>query len=196
MKSFGRLIPVVCLCVFLSVDAFAASDESDISFVGTATAPGVYQLTIDFKLSPDSMSFLIFSQPDEVLLCAIISPDAEAQLIEQIEKMAPMEIVIAKLDQCLVKTEIPWTPDHENRFVFNTVQLQRGTIIIDTLAEVTSNNPEWIEFIMETDATGCMTMGRCGTGRPFWGPTCDPCEYTICCYGSTGFIQCGNILCP
>ena len=159
MKSYGRLIPVVLLCVFLSSSAIAVADKSEFSFVGKVTAPGIYQLELSISSAPDTMSFLVFAQPQQDLLFAVIDPDAEAQLIEQIEKMAPIGIVFAELQDGVVKAEIPWIPVHDNQFAFETARLQRGSTIIETIAEVSSNNPEWIEFIMETDQTGCMTMG-------------------------------------
>ncbi|MBN1296446.1 hypothetical protein JXA80_06675 [bacterium] len=44
-------------------------------------------------------------------------------------------------------------------------------------------------------AAGCYTIGRCGSGPRIWGPFCDPCEWTLCCYGNHGYIVCGELLC-
>ena len=42
--------------------------------------------------------------------------------------------------------------------------------------------------------TGCFTDGICGANRIF-GPYCDPCRYTLCCYEDYGYITCGLKLC-
>lgn len=49
-------------------------------------------------------------------------------------------------------------------------------------------------IVFSEKATGCFTDAMCGANRIF-GPFCDPCEYTLCCYEDYGYIKCGNLLC-
>ncbi|MBN1880241.1 hypothetical protein JW823_09050 [bacterium] len=195
--NFYRSLMVFTLfaCFFASV-AGAGPVYSDLYFAARSDSAGMYSLTISAGLQPDAVCLLFYAEPGDVLICAIIDPDAGQDLVGAIEKLGPLALEFNKLDNCNLKVEIAWRPVFENKVSVRTATLDKNELIQNGLANVVSNTLDPVEFVIETDSTGCFSMGRCGTGRPFWGPVCDPCIFTVCCYGSTGFIICEETLCP
>lgn len=189
--------------LFLICPVFAgAAHKCDMFFSASVLKPGIWTIRINGDLDEVTRCLLMVAEPSGEWLVAVLDPDADEELIDAIIELNPVFMDFCRMNNLNVNADLSGDPFKTDRISFQIASLIKGVPIISEIVGVYSNTFERIEFGIEignesgTDSSGCIPMARCGTGRPFWGPNCDPCEYTICCYGSMGYIQCGQILCP
>lgn len=197
MTKFRICVLIIVFLACLPV-AVADADDAHLLFSASVPQPGIWSIRITGGLEDNTECLLMVADLKNEFLVAVVDPDADEQLINNVIALNPAYLDFCKLSNLNLRVELPREPSAVNRISFHKASLNKCDLIITEIVGVYSNAFDRIEFGIEagTDTSGCMTMGRCEGGRPFWGPTCDPCEFTVCCYGSIGFIQCGEILCP
>lgn len=191
---FILVLILALLCPALAGDF----EKCELLFSASVRQPGIWSIRITGNLEDITQCLLMVTEPSDELLVAVIDPDADDRLVDAVIELNPVFLDFCPMKNLNLKTNLSVNPSKADRISFQKASLQKGIPVITEIVGVYSNTFDQIEFgiVSDTDSSECIPMARCGTGRPFWGPQCDPCEYTICCYGSMGFIQCGLFLCP
>ena len=196
------------VCLILMIVAFAVqSEESAISkeslnhiwLEGYVTQDNQYVLDIEFTLTDKIISsVLLYSEPGHSLLCGLVNPEITSpESLEKIKLQKPRTLAIGSTttSKSRVVDSVPVLTSDQISVECHVIS-EKGNAITE-IANITLNSYENFGFGLgfAPDGTGCFTWGKCGNGPEFQGPYCDPCISTLCCYGDSGYIVCGHVLC-
>lgn len=158
---------------------------------------GEVQMDLSFQFPPNTICLQLFSEPSHTLLVLIQQDGVDLPKELSACATSPLFHASSNLLDDKIQSLLPLLNSEDTFFTGYINSLSNGILIENRFMEVHSNSLNNISFSIgfESDDTGCMTIGQCSNGPRFFGPYCNPCFYTICCYGDYGYILCGLVPC-
>ena len=197
MKSLTALVTLFAMFMGSVGMVGAASAEKNVSLSSMVLDENFYFLDLSIQLPSDTPALLLFAEPSHAFLGLMVSPSADPLLIDSVRQEKPLSETIADLGNDTVQAVIAYSPGRDTHFVFLTATIVDKTLVKTSIAEIYPSSFDEFNFgfISYPDSLGCYSSGQCPNGRPIIGPWCNPCIFTLCCYGPYGYIQCGDVLC-
>lgn len=182
--------------IFLVAGAGAVEEEIQIKISGKPGELMNYTFSVSGRMPENTTALLVYSEPEDVLLCSIVSHEAAREETIAILNENPLFSALSVYTDFRSEATVPFSIESVEGVSLYAGEVQDQVIVRSLIATVYSQNMEIFEFGYKPESTGCFTVGRCGNGSWFMGPMCDPCIYTVICSGDYGYILCGYHVLP
>jgi len=155
-------------------------------------------LELDIKIDLEALRVInVYTEPSHTLICSILNRDLDLENSRWMPELSKQNLFFEKAGDCNILLPDPNFPETDFQLFLEGFLYPETAPVALEFARIDLDLSSEFRFGLNfgPDETGCLTYGQCGDGPEFWGPYCDPCIATLCCYGNWGYILCGLTLC-